>query len=377
MASIPLSIESLTIEQHTHVDELACPTCDQPVSPELYEEIQARERDRLAIVERELAQRFARENAEALEKEKRDAAVREAAARNEAANTTRAELAPKLAEMEKAKTVAEQQANALRENQDKRLQEQREALEKAHVEAMNAEKAKSFAHNQKLEERVQQLQRQLQEKPAHELGEGAEIDLFEELRRAFPGDLITRVNKGVAGADIIHKIIMNRKECGTIIYDSKNRAIWQNRYTTKLRQNQISARADYAILSTPVFPGRTKQLHVQDDVICLNPARVIAMVTILRKEIVKSHVLRLSDEERTGKQAKLYTYITSEPVIQYCQQYESFIKNMSELEVKDAKHQEAIRKTRGELLARFEKLFMEFWREIEQILGTAESDVAE
>jgi hypothetical protein len=196
------------------------------------------------------------------------------------------------------------------ENHQKDVQVLREALEKAHTEAMNAEKAKSFAHNQKLEEKVPQLQRQLQEKPAHELGEGAEIDLFEELRRAFPGDQIHRVAKGVAGADIIHTVVTNRKQCGIIIYDAKNRATWQNRYSTKLRQDQIAAKADHAILSTAVFPAGAKQLHEQEGVILANPARVIALVHILRKEIVQAHVYRLSEEERTEKTARLYAFIT-------------------------------------------------------------------
>ncbi len=64
MASIPLMAETATL-RHTHVgDELLCPTCDQPVSPEKFDEIQAREREHAAIVERELEDRFARAVAE-------------------------------------------------------------------------------------------------------------------------------------------------------------------------------------------------------------------------------------------------------------------------------------------------------------------------
>jgi hypothetical protein len=177
---------------------------------------------------------------------------------------------------------------------EKRLQEQSEAFQKAITEAVNAEKAKTFNHNQKLEERVHQLQRQLQEKTAHEFGEGAEVNLYDELKRAFPNDQITRVDKGVPGADIIHKVMMNRRECGIIIYDSKNRARWDYRYASKLREDQIAARADHAILSTSVFPKDARQLHVQDRVILVNPARVIAMAQILRKQIVQAHLLRLA-----------------------------------------------------------------------------------
>jgi hypothetical protein len=284
MATLPLSVESSSLRDTHIAGEPLCPTCDQPVSPEKFEEIQERERERAEIVQREYARKIQdteakaqanvdkarKEAASAVEAAKREAVAREAVVREEAAKAVRAEMAPKFAEAEEAKKVAEQEA-------EKRLQEQREAYEKAITEAVNAEKANTFNHNQKLEEKVQQLQRQLQEKTAHELGEGAEINLFEELRRAFPGDQIDRVAKGVAGADIIHKVIMNRKECGTVVYDSKNRARWLDSYATKLRQDQLAAKADHAILSTAVFPTGAKQLHEKDGVILENPARVITM----------------------------------------------------------------------------------------------------
>jgi len=83
-----------------------------------------------------------------------------------------------------------------------RLRGQRETLEAAKLEAVNGEKAKTFAERQKLEEKLAGLQRQLQAKTAGELGEGAELDLFETLRAEFPHDRFSRLKKGTAGADI-------------------------------------------------------------------------------------------------------------------------------------------------------------------------------
>ena len=59
------------------------------------------------------------------------------------------------------------------------MNEQREILEKAKEDAVNAEKAKAFEENQKLSTKVADLQRALEKKTAEELGEGAEINLLE------------------------------------------------------------------------------------------------------------------------------------------------------------------------------------------------------
>jgi exonuclease VII large subunit len=83
-----------------------------------------------------------------------------------------------------------------------RLTEQRESLEKAKTEAVLSERAKTFEDNQKLQAKVNELQRQLEHKTAAELGEGAELDLFEVLKAAYENDRIRRVAKGTPGADI-------------------------------------------------------------------------------------------------------------------------------------------------------------------------------
>ena len=78
----------------------------------------------------------------------------------------------------------------------------------------------------KLEERLQDVQRQLQKRTADEHGEGAELELFEVLKGAFEEDKIRRVQKGTPGADIVHEVMLNGKPCGKIVYDSKNRNKW-------------------------------------------------------------------------------------------------------------------------------------------------------
>jgi hypothetical protein len=201
-----------------------------------------------------------------------DFTAKEAVIRDEATKAAATAGQVKLLEAEKKFTDLKASQDA---TLNQRLLEQRQSLEKAGTDALNAEKARAAEKEIKLESKLQQLTRELQNKTAEEHGEGAEVDLFEQLKAEFPGDTIKRVGKGNPGADIIHEIFHNGRLCGRLVYDSKNRTAWRYEYVTKLRQDQTAAKADHAILSTLAFPSGTRQLHVQDGVIIVNPARAI------------------------------------------------------------------------------------------------------
>jgi hypothetical protein len=372
-----------------------CPWCDQAISHEKFEEIHARieaaERQRLALFERRLREQAAREQAQAkaaveqvqkeaaatVEKLQKDAVAREAAIRAEGKKAGEAAMAPMVAEADALKKEAERQVIALKAKQEavlsKRLHEQREVLEKASTEAVNAEKAKAFNEKLKLDAKLQAMQRQLQQKRADELGEGAEVDLFEVLKAEFPDDRIKRVNKGTPGADIIHEVVHNGRVSGKIVYDSKNRSAWQNGYVAKLRKDQLAAEADHAVLSTMAFPAGARQLHVKDGVIIANPARVIVVVQMLRKHLLQTHSLRLSKESRNEKTARLYEFITSDRCVQLFDQIETLTEDLLEVDVKEKRAHDTTWSRRGELIKAAQRAHGTFVSEVERIIGTVDA----
>lgn len=303
-------------------------------------------------------------------------AVKEAAIRTETTAALETAYAAKMAEADAAKLAAEKkliEAQAAQEAAlNARLLEQREVLEKHAQATMNAERAKAFEEKQKLESALQDVQRQLQKKTAEELGEGAEVDLFEALKAEFPSDKITRVPKGTAGADVVHEIYNNEMLCGTIVYDSKNRNAWRTEYVSKLRADQIAARADHAVLSSHVFPAGAKQLHIQDGVIVANPARALVIAMMLRKHVVQTHALRVSNEERSKKTEALYEFITSDRCGQFLEDISTSTGDMEELDVKEKKAHDATWKKRGELIRSVQRSRGQLSDEIERIIGTAE-----
>jgi hypothetical protein len=381
--------------------EDTCPWCGQPIAHEKFIEIKARiranERARTRDLERRLRDEqdailaqvqaaaelqikkanrlFEAQAAEA--RRKADAAIKAAnkqvqslvrAARDEERKKSRAAVAAASAETARLRAEADQRLAEQRTHDDDvlkaRLREQRDALDKATVEAINAEKAKAFTDRQKLEARLAQLQRQVAHNTAAELGEGAELNLYEQLRDEFPGDTIVSVKRGQPGADLVHTVIENGRECGHIVYDSKGRAAWRNSYVSRLLDDKIAAKADHAVLVTRVFPAGQAQLYVQDGVIVANPARVLALAQMIRKHVVQQATLRLSDEARAENTMRLYDFITSDRCSVLLEQIGTVSDKLLDLDVKEHRAHTATWKQRGQLI-----------REIQQARGTLVTEI--
>ncbi|HEY3244244.1 MAG TPA: DUF2130 domain-containing protein, partial [Phycisphaerae bacterium] len=308
-----------------------------------------------------------RDNDAAIEKLNQDAATRENAARQEVASQAEAAMREKITQAEQAKAeaeakvaAAEQREHKLQEAYDaqlaQRLQEQREALEQAKADAVNAEKSAAFEVKLKLSNKVEELQRTIDRKTAEELGEGAEIDLFEDLKSEFEGDRIERINRGQPGADIRHVVIHHGKECGKIIYDSKNHNAWRNEFVTKLASDQMAEKAEHAMLATRKFPSGARQLHLQDGVIIVSPSRVLALVQIVRQHLVQTHALRLSNEARAQKTAALYSFITSERSVDLFGRIDTHAEALLDLQAKEMKAHDVTWKRQGELIRSVQKV---------------------
>jgi hypothetical protein len=170
-----------------------CPYCDQPIPVERADEIrhriETREREQAETLSAEIRQELVREKAQG------EAAVREKVATLESANAALRDATNKrVAAAEQQTRAALSQYEAIVADQERilaqRLQEQAELIQREKQEAVNAVNAKHFEETQRLTGKLEDLARQLERKTANELGEGAEIDLFESLKQEFEGDMI-------------------------------------------------------------------------------------------------------------------------------------------------------------------------------------------
>lgn len=280
----------------------------------------------------------------------------------QALQTARAELSEKVAtleaanrEIEAAKKKAEDDAErkvqtAIAEAQrllQSELEKQRAILDEHRDAELRKQRLQFAQERESWDKEINDLKRKLEQKTAHELGEGPEVDIYDALRDAFGGDNIRRVGKGETGADIVHEIAYKGETCGTIVIDSKNRRAWQHNFVDKLRQDQLAAKADHAILATSKFPGGEKDLVVREGVIVSKPVQVVALVTVLRENIIQMHRHGLSTRDRVQKTEKLYQYIISDGYRQQFAAAEIASRDLQQLEVEEYQAQEKMRHRRG------------------------------
>ena len=295
-------------------------------------------------------------------------------AKDEAAEAAARQLAE--SEEQKRQAVARLEAvEAERDDQvTARVREVRDALEKDKAEALAEAKAAKDAETRKLTDQLDDLKRKLEKQRAVELGEGAEVQLFDALREAFPGDHIRRVPKGVSGADLLHTVMHNGQDCGTIIYDSKNTGAWRNDYVAKLIQDQTAAKADYAVLSTLKFPAGAAQVAILDGVVVVNPARAVVIVGIIRRQMLQAHTLRLSQAGRATKRDALFEFITSERCAHLLARVDSESDALFDLQVAEKKAHDNHWRKQGLAIGRIQKAKAELDVQIESIIGTRDAE---
>jgi hypothetical protein len=252
-----------------------------------------------------------------------------------------------------AQKAVEAQVRALRAGQEEviaqRVAAARETFVKEAAELINAEKVKAFEETTRLTQQLAEMQRRLERRTPHELGEPAEVDLFEQLQAAVP-DRVSRVAKGKTGPDIIVEVMHNNVVAGSIVIDCKNHKRWANTFVTKLRSDQRTVRADFAIFSTSTFPKGARQLHIQDGVIVADPARVTVLVHLLRRQIIENYSLKLGSEARNEKAALLYEFIISPACTDLLDRLVTATDALVALDAKEADVHATTWKRRGELI---------------------------
>jgi hypothetical protein len=280
-----------------------------------------------------------------------------------------------VAEAQAKALEAETRLSALTDQQaatmEASLTAQREILEKDKLEAVNVERSRAFEEKQKLSDKLTELQRAWDKKTAEELGEGAEVNLYDALKKEFPDDDIRRVTKGKEGADILHLVMQSGKKCGTIIYDSKDRNKFEWAYVTKLRADQLAAEAEHAILSTRKFPRDTRQLHLHEGVLLANPARVVILATMIRQHILQLHTQRIGDIERKAKTAALYEFIVSARCSSFLARIDERAHEMLKEQEKEMTWHRNHWNREGEALRAIQKAKADLENQVSRIIGTS------
>lgn len=172
----------------------------------------------------------------------------------------------------------------------------------------DAQKDKQLADTRN---QLEVLQRKMDQSSQQAKGENLETELEDLLLETFRSDDITPIEKGINGADILHKVhAASGNCCGIIIWETKNTKTWSNKWVSKLKEDQRQYKADCAVLVTTTLPKEIKSFDYKNGVLITNFALAPSLALIIRDGIIQQNAIKNANIGKNEKLEGLFTYIT-------------------------------------------------------------------
>jgi Uncharacterized protein conserved in bacteria (DUF2130) len=257
----------------------------------------------------------------------------------------------------------------IEQQRKKELAEVREILRKDRDAALAKREAEFAREREALQKKIVDISRRVGKGGID--ADGGEIDIFDQLRGAFPDDPLSRR----PGGNLLLEIRYKGKAAGRLLIAIRPRAAWQQAFVTKLRQEQSEAGADHAILATAVFPAGKRELFVDSNVIVVAPARVRAIVEVLRKTLIAMHIAKLSDAERADKLNNLFKFITSAAFKRKLAEASELTAEALQIDVDEKRAHDLVWRKRGTTLTRIRQVLRDIDTDVSAIVesrGAAE-----
>lgn len=204
-----------------------------------------------------------------------------------------AELAARKELLEKEKGIREEATKRASDDFNTKIREQEETINRLREQLTTAK--------QVAEQGSQQLQ-----------GEILELDVEQNLRRAFPFDTVEEVKKGERGSDI--RQVVNEQfyqNCGLILWECKNAKNYQASWLGKLKDELASEKAQIGVIvfNSPDGNGDDFQ-QLADNVWLVRPRYAVMLATFLREVLVKVFAANRNAEGKDVKIEMIYEYLT-------------------------------------------------------------------
>jgi hypothetical protein len=265
---------------------------------------------------------------------------------------------------EETKRVREQEA---------RLAEERAVLERGAHELREAEHHQTIDG---LKKHVAELQRRVQQGSQQAQGEVQELLLRDVLQDAFPTDSVEDIPKGVAGADVIHRVRAHGgRDCGSIVWESKRTKAWSDEWLRKVRDDQREAGAALAVIVTQVLPSDVRHFGPKDDVWVCSPAYAAALGAVLRGGLIEVALAKRVAEGRGEKMQMLFDYLTG---TEFRNRFGGFVEAFKEMQDDLEKERRAMQtawKRREKVLRRARDNITAFYGDLQGIAGRQLQDL--
>lgn len=218
------------------------------------------------------------------------------------------QLTIQLRESKKEKDQAKfEMQKKLMEEEDKiKIEERKKAEEENRSKVMELQKQLLDVSkaNDDLRRKINQGSQQTQ-------GEAFEEEFEKMLRSEFPNDQIIEVAKGAKGGDVVQEVTdRNGNVCGKILWEIKNTKTWSELWVDKLKGDQRSEVADYAVIISEVVPQEVDSARFYKNIWITKRSFVIGLACALRLNLIQIAMAKRAIEGKNGKSDLLFSYLS-------------------------------------------------------------------
>ncbi len=207
---------------------------------------------------------------------------------------------------------------------------------------------------------AEEMKRKAEQGSMQSQGEIQELELEKLLRELYPQDEITEVKKGQRGADVLQVVRTQQgEECGKIYYESKRTKNFDLNWLQKLRDDNLTAKADALVLVTETMPEGADDFFLKEGFWVCTIWEVKGLSFVLRHGLLQVHSLSITQQGRGSKMEMLYSYLTS---LEFKGQFEAIIEGFRGLQ--DGYLDEKLK---------MQKIWKEREKQLEKILSNAVS----
>jgi len=162
-----------------------------------------------------------------------------------------------------------------------------------------------------MQRQIEELRRKSDQGSQQLQGDALEIELHQVLTQKFHDDEVIRVPKGESGADVLQRVIgASGSVCGTILWETKHTKSWSDGWLGKLRQDQLTAKADQSVIVSRTLPKGVTHFDVIDGVYVVSPQCVVPVAVTLRAALQELARTRRASEGVETKAQLVFQYLT-------------------------------------------------------------------
>jgi hypothetical protein len=189
-----------------------------------------------------------------------------------------------------------------------------EAREKAKKEAEEELKLRVLEKDQTItamQKQIEDLKRRAEQGSQQLQGEVQELELEALLAAKFPRDTIQPVPKGEFGGDVLQRVLGPLGQpCGTILWECKRTKNWSDSWLPKLREDQRTAKAEIAVIISPVLPKEVETFGFVGEVWVAHPKVALPIALALRQTLIEAATARQVSDGQQTKMEMVYQYLT-------------------------------------------------------------------